>query len=161
MKFCCCSVGTASKIFAVIGVISYSFEIYQGYEQIIATNSKEVTDQINLWNTDKNQFSPHGSPEFQNETLKLYGFRGDLSTFMYEAYYLGIVRCVFGGIGLICYIMPLCRLVMPLLFFIPVDFMKGVVFTFRVGYLFLVFDYVMSKQKCTLYYMVPSVYNKQ
>ena len=87
-NFCCCSVATASKIFAVLGIIGSVYSIYEGYNNI------------------------------SNKSLEN----------------IRIAQCGFGGIGLLCNILLLGRHVMPILIFVPVDFIKGAVFVFMVRY---------------------------
>ena len=124
-KFCCCSVATASKIFAVIGIISYAFSIYiLGYEQISASNVM-----INVWNTN---IDPIERGTILIEIKETFGVES--INFFYKTLNIGIAQCVFSGIRIICCILPFCGHVMPLLIFIPVDFIKGVVFIIMVGY---------------------------
>ena len=124
-KFCCCSVATASKIFAVIGIISYALSIYiLGYEQISASNVM-----INVWNTNTD---PIKRGTILVEIKETFGVES--INFFYKTLNIGIAQCVFSGIGIICCILPFCGHVMPLLIFIPVDFIKGVVFIIMVGY---------------------------
>ena len=92
-KFCCCSFATASKIFAVIGIISYALS-FVAFIHICIIKER----------------------------------------FGVESIIFEIAQCVISGIGLICCILPFCGHVMPLLIFIPVDFIKGVVFIIMVGY---------------------------
>ena len=124
-RFCCCSVATASKIFAVIGIISYALSIYiLGYEQISASNVM-----INVWNTN---IDPIERGTILIEIKETFGVES--INFFYKTLNIGIAQCVFSGIGIICCILPFCGHVMPLLIFIPVDFIKGVVFIIMVGY---------------------------
>ena len=100
-KFYCCSVAAASKILAVIGIISYSLSLVVFIYEIERIEKKNGVE--SLINMDK-------------------------------MISIGKAGCVFSGIGIYCCILPFCGLVMPLLIFIPVDFIKGVVFIIKVGY---------------------------
>merc|ERR1711997_503886 len=98
-KFCCCSVATASKIFAVIGIISYALTLVVFIPEI--EEIEEIEERFGVEN---------------------------INTNIKKILNIGIAECVFSGIGIICCILPFCGHVMPLLIFIPVDFIKGVVF---------------------------------
>ena len=94
---------------------------------------------IDLWNN-----NPERREELLNIIEEKIGFRVENINIFYKSFYIAIAQIVVGVIGVICCILTFCGHVLPVLIFIPVNFILTLYFIALVGFVLALCSIIIS-----------------